>query len=136
MTVNGTMLCWLTQCGTRHCDGLTRREVLRVGAIGLGGLTLPGLLGLEQAAKARGKDSARPARKAKSVILLFLSGGPSQLDMWDLKPEAPEEIRVTFRPIATASANTCRAVPAWPTSLLSCARCIMPRPTTRRHRTG
>ena len=81
--------------GSRHCDGLTRREMLRVGALGLGGLTLPGLLRLESAAA-----STRRAR-ARSVILLFLSGGPSHLDMWDLKPEAPEEIRGTFRPIDT-----------------------------------
>jgi hypothetical protein len=96
------MLQWLTNYGTRHCDGLTRREVLRVGAIGLGGLTLPSLLRLEQTARGAAADRARPARKARSVILLFLSGGPSQLDMWDLKPGAPEEIRGTFQPISTA----------------------------------
>src|SRR4051812_35902976 len=84
--------------GVRHCDGLTRREVLRAGAVGLGGLTLPSLLRLEQSASA---SPARPAR-ARSVILLFLSGGPSHLDMWDLKPDAPEEIRGTFRPTATS----------------------------------
>jgi Protein of unknown function (DUF1501) len=83
--------------GVRHCDGLTRRELLRVGAIGLGGLTLPGLLRLQQAAAAQ----PGPRGKARSVILLFLSGGPSQLDMWDLKPDAPEEIRGTFAPIDT-----------------------------------
>jgi hypothetical protein len=96
------MLQWLTNYGTRHCDGLTRREVLRVGAIGLGGLTLPSLLRLEQTVRGASADRARPARKARSVILLFLSGGPSQLDMWDLKPAAPEEIRGTFQPISTA----------------------------------
>src|SRR3982074_1174202 len=79
----------------RHCDGISRRELLRVGAIALGGLTLPGLLRLEQAAA----EGAR--RRARSVIVLFLSGGPSHLDMWDLKPDAPEEIRGTFRPTAT-----------------------------------
>jgi hypothetical protein len=75
--------------GTR----LSRRELIRVGAIGLGGLTLPGLFRLQQAAAAPGR--------AKSVILLFLSGGPAHQDMWDLKPDAPEEIRGSFRPIAT-----------------------------------
>src|SRR5947209_1668282 len=85
--------------GVRHCDGLTRREILRAGALGLGGLTLPGLLRLQQTAAA--SPAARPAR-ARSVILLFLSGGPSHLDMWDLKPDAPEEIRGTFRPTATS----------------------------------
>src|SRR5438445_305315 len=82
--------------GIRHCDGVTRREMLRLGALGLGGLTLPALLQLEQAAA-----SSPPRRHARSVIMLFLSGGPSHLDMWDLKPEAPEEIRGTFRPIRT-----------------------------------
>ncbi len=84
--------------GVRHCDGLTRRELLRAGAVGLGGLTLPALLRLEHAAAAA---AARPAGRARSVIMLFLSGGPSHLDMWDLKPDAPEEIRGTFRPIDT-----------------------------------
>src|SRR5205085_11146499 len=83
--------------GVRHCDGLTRRELLRVGALGVGGLTLPGLLRLEHAA------AATPGRRrARSVIVLFLNGGPSHLDMWDLKPEAPEEIRGTFQPTATS----------------------------------
>src|SRR6516162_9406000 len=82
--------------GVRHCDGLTRRDILRAGALGFGGLSLPGLLTLESRAAA-----ATTRRRVRSVILLFLSGGPSHLDMWDLKPEAPEEIRGTFRPIAT-----------------------------------
>jgi hypothetical protein len=80
--------------GTRPCDGISRRELLRVGALGLGGLTLPGLLQLERAGAAD-----RP--RARSVIVLFLSGGPSHLDMWDLKPEAPAEIRGTFRSTAS-----------------------------------
>src|SRR5262245_31868301 len=92
------MLSIETSQGSRHCDGLTRREVLRAGAIGLGGLTLPGLLQLQSAARAAA-GSGRGM--AKSVILLFLSAGPSHLDMWDLKPDAPEEIRGTFRPIDT-----------------------------------
>src|SRR6516162_11191632 len=82
--------------GVRHCDGLTRRDILRAGALGFGGLSLPGLLTLESRAAA-----ATTRRRARSVILLFLSGGPSHLDMFDLKPEAPEEIRGTFRPIVT-----------------------------------
>jgi hypothetical protein len=72
---------------------ITRRDCIR---IGLGGLTLPGLLRLQALA-----DAPKVAPKAKSVIVLFLSGGPSQLDMWDMKPDAPEEIRGTFRPIET-----------------------------------
>jgi Protein of unknown function (DUF1501) len=75
---------------------MTRRDWVKVGAIGLGGLTLPGLLRATALA-----DVPKAAPKAKSVIVLFLSGGPSQLDMWDMKPDAPEEIRGTFRPIET-----------------------------------
>jgi hypothetical protein len=67
---------------------------VRVGAIGLGGLTLPDLLRQRPAAGAS-------TPKARSAIILFLSGGPAQMDMWDLKPDAPEEIRGTFRPIET-----------------------------------
>ena len=87
------MLCLNVRQGSRHCDGMTRRDWLRVGALGIGALTLPNLLRLE----ASGPRQAR----ARSVIMLFLSGGPSHLDMWDLKPHAPEEIRGTFRPAAT-----------------------------------
>ena len=83
----------------RHCDGLTRREVLRVGAIGLGGLNLPQLLGASHALAGGGKPQSKP--RARSVVILYLSGGPSQLDMWDMKPEAPLEVRGTFRPIGT-----------------------------------
>jgi hypothetical protein len=92
------MLQWMSKQGTRHCDGIARRELLRAGGIALGGLTLPQLLRLEQA---RAAGVAAPRRKARSVIMLFLSGGPAHQDMWDLKPEAPEEVRGTFRPIDT-----------------------------------
>jgi uncharacterized protein (DUF1501 family) len=95
---HAAMLRLDVSCGVRHCDGLSRRELLKVGALGLGGLTLPGLLRLQQTASA---SAAAHAARARSVILLFLSGGPSHLDMWDLKPDAPEEIRGTFRPVAT-----------------------------------
>src|SRR5947209_12895867 len=91
------MLPLLARQGSRHCDGLTRRELLRIGALGLGGLTLPRLLQLEAEAAVR----RRPTGRARSVILLFLSGGPSQLDTFDPKPYAPAEIRGTFRPIPT-----------------------------------
>ena len=85
--------------GIRHCDGLTRREVLRVGAIGLGGLSLPQLLGASHAQAREVKPQSKP--RTRSVVILYLSGGPSQLDMWDMKPEAPLEVRGTFRPIET-----------------------------------
>src|SRR5262245_46000923 len=74
---------------------LNRRSLLTIGALGLGGLTLPGLL----AARARAGQSATSNRK--SVILVWLAGGPSHIDMYDLKPNAPAEVRGEFRPIAT-----------------------------------
>ena len=89
-----------SQPGTRHCDGLTRREILRVGGIGMGGLSLPQLLRASES-RLDPINSPRSVPRARSVVILYLSGGPSQLDMWDLKPEAPLEIRGTFRPIDT-----------------------------------
>ena len=84
--------------GTKTCGGLTRREALRAGGLSLAGLTLPGVL----RAEARQNGSAsRVTPRAKSAIVLFLSGGPSQLDMWDPKPNAPCEIRGTFEAINT-----------------------------------
>jgi hypothetical protein len=81
--------------GHRTCDGVSRRSFLRVGALAVGGLTLPGLLRLQ----ARGGQSVTSRRKA--VIQLWLAGGPSHIDMYDLKPSAPAEIRGEFKPIAT-----------------------------------
>lgn len=81
----------LTGPGSRLCDGLNRREWLRVGGLALGGLTLPGLL------RARSKVPV----KAKSCIQLFMWGGPSQQETFDLKPDAPEGIRGAFWPIST-----------------------------------
>lgn len=76
------------------CDGLTRRDFLHAGTLAGFGLGLPALHALE----ARG--AVRRDREM-NCILLFLVGGPSQLDTWDMKPDAPEEIRGPFRPIAT-----------------------------------
>ena len=81
---------------------LDRRELLRVGGLSLAGLSLPLLL--QQTAHAADKPS-KPSRtfgKAKSCILLYLSGGPAQLDTFDPKPDAPEDIRGEFKPIATS----------------------------------
>lgn len=77
----------------RTCDGLTRREVLRAGGAGLLGLSVPQLLAAES-------QSPGLVPQAKSVIFLLLFGGPSQLETFDLKPNAPEQIRGPFRPIA------------------------------------
>ncbi len=77
----------------RFCDGLSRRGFLRIGAFGAG-LTLAGML----RARASAAGSSAPA---KSAIMIYLPGGPSHLDMYDLKPEAPVEFRGEFKPIAT-----------------------------------
>src|SRR5579871_5157937 len=79
----------------RCCDGLSRRSLLKVGALSFGGLTLADAL------RADAKADAAPRAKAQSVILLWQGGGPSHLDMWDLKPEAPAEFRGTFNPMAS-----------------------------------
>ena len=75
-------------------DIVGRRSFLKVGSLALGGLTLPGLLRL----RAAQKSTETPRR---SVILVWLAGGPSHLDMYDLKPSAPAEIRGEFKPIQT-----------------------------------
>ncbi len=79
---------------------LHRRDaMLRLGQFGLGALTLPGLL---EAERAQAAPAAPRRRHARSCILLYLWGGPSQNDMWDLKPDTPDGIRSIFRPIRTA----------------------------------
>ena len=85
----------LTFWGDRHsfCDRVSRRDFLRVGTLGLGGLTLADLLRL----RAQGK----PPVRSKSVIMVYLEGGPSHIDMYDLKPNAPEGFRGEFKPIQT-----------------------------------
>ncbi|MBX3438384.1 MAG: DUF1501 domain-containing protein [Planctomycetaceae bacterium] len=79
-----------------HPSKLSRRDLLQVGGLGMMGLSLPRLLAADQ----RPDDSPRPT--ADSCIILFLNGGPSHLDMWDLKPDAPDGIRGEFQPIATS----------------------------------
>src|SRR5262245_43827715 len=76
-------------------DFVSRRTFLRVGTLALGGLSLPDLLRL----RAAGGQS--PAGRKKSVILIWQAGGPSHIDMYDLKPDAPAEVRGEFKPIAT-----------------------------------
>ena len=80
----------------RHTTGLTRREVLQVGYSGLLGVGLAGLLG----GKARAASGDGGGR-AKSIVLVFLTGGPSHLDTFDMKPDGPAEIKGEFKPIDT-----------------------------------
>src|SRR5437667_12800005 len=77
----------------RHCDGLTRRGFLVAGALSAGSLTLAGLLRAEDAAGIRSSN--------KAVVNIHLDGGQPHIDMIDLKPQAPSEIRGEFTPIAT-----------------------------------
>jgi hypothetical protein len=97
----------LTITGDRFqaCDGIARRNFLKIGAMGLGGLALPDLLRLEA------KDGKKTSNKA--IINVHLSGGPSHQDMWDLKPGAPSEVRGEFQPIATnvAGMQICELFP-------------------------
>jgi hypothetical protein len=75
------------------CDGLTRRDTLRLGALTLGGLTLPQLLQAEQMAGIR--------KSHKAVIMIYMCGAPGHQDMYDLKMDAHSEIRGEFQPIPT-----------------------------------
>jgi hypothetical protein len=80
--------------GTRRfCDGVSRRNFIKIGALGMGGLTLPQLLQAEAASGIR--------KSHKAVIMIYLPGGPPHQDTFDLKLDAPSEIRGEFRPIAT-----------------------------------
>jgi hypothetical protein len=79
----------------RYCDGISRRNFLHVGAVGLAGVTLADLLRADEANKGNRSYSR------KSIINVYLGGGPSHLDTFDLKPEAPKEFRGEFNPIDT-----------------------------------
>ncbi|MDA1163845.1 MAG: DUF1501 domain-containing protein [Planctomycetota bacterium] len=85
----------LTIPGNRHqlCDRVSRREALRIGALGIGGLTLSDVL--------RSDALAGRINSHKAVIMIYMCGAPSHQDMYDLKMDAPAEIRGEFRPIAT-----------------------------------
>jgi hypothetical protein len=80
--------------GSRLCDGITRREILQVGTLSGLGLTVPRLLAAN--------DQASSDAPAKSVVLINLLGGPSHIDMFDMKPNAPVEVRGEFSPISSS----------------------------------
>ena len=90
----------LTVIGSRpgrsgYCDGVNRRGFLKIGALGMGAFGL----NLADIYRAEAASSAKPGRKA--IINVFLGGGPPHQDMWEIKTEAPKEIRGPFQPIAT-----------------------------------
>src|SRR5579871_6459097 len=82
------------------CDGITRRELLRIGGASMLGLSLGSFLELEAHASGNAKGKGGFGN-AKSVILLYLQGGPSHIDIWDPKPDAPANVRGEFKAIKT-----------------------------------
>jgi hypothetical protein len=104
------------------CDGITRRNFLKIGAFGAG-LTLAEMLRLQARA------GSSPSTPSKSAIMIYLPGGPSHMDMYDLKPDAPKEFRGEFNPIATnvAGVQICEHFPLqarmW--DKLACVRSII-----------
>ena len=90
----------LTILGSSHktCDGVSRRSFLQVGALAAGGLTLADALRFD--AEAQAAQAGVSSRK-KAVIQVWLAGGPSHIDMYDLKPDAPAEFRGEFKPVST-----------------------------------
>src|SRR5262245_22634499 len=85
--------------GAKLCDGLSRREVMRIGSLGLTGLGLPQLLATQSRADEPQKEAGHV--KAKSCIRLFLMGGPPHDSTWDPKSDAPAEVRGEIGPLAT-----------------------------------
>jgi hypothetical protein len=85
LTINGQ--------SSRFCDGVSRRNFLRIGALGMGGLAMPQIL------RAEAQSGIRKSQKA--VIMIYLPGGPPHQDTFDLKLDAPVEIRGEFKPIRT-----------------------------------
>jgi hypothetical protein len=91
LTIPGSSNCF--------CDGVARREFLQIGGLGTAGLALPELFRAQAAASGQ-------RRRARACILLFMGGGPPQMDTFDLKPDAPAEVRGQFPPIATSVPGT------------------------------
>ena len=91
-----------------HGHGFSRRSFLQAGTAGMAGMILPNLLGLEAA----GATESRSAR-IKNCITIFLVGSPGHLDTWDMKPDAPENVRGKFKPIRTnvAGVQICEHFP-------------------------
>ena len=79
--------------GDPFCDGISRRNFLKIGGLAMGGMSLPQILQAEERVGIK--------KSQKSVIMIFLPGGPPHQDMFDLKPDAPADIRGEFKPIKT-----------------------------------
>jgi hypothetical protein len=89
------------RAGKDTCDGVTRRELLRVGGSAAFGISLASLFNLQKLTAKDATYGGPGFGKAKSVILLYLQGGPSHLDLWDPKENVPDNVRSVFKPIPT-----------------------------------
>ena len=88
--------------GRDLCDGISRRDILKVGGTAAFGLSLPEMLRLQEATAAEdARYGGAGFGKAKHVIMLYLQGGPSHLDLWDPKPNVPDNVKSVFKPIDT-----------------------------------
>src|SRR5205085_5278971 len=89
----------------RYCDGVSRRDFLKVGSLAMGGLTLADVLRLRAQAATTSETAIASgggrSASAKSVIMIYLPGGPTHLDMYDMKPDAAVEFRGELHPIRT-----------------------------------
>jgi hypothetical protein len=88
---------------TTDCEGFARRDFLKIGAAGVFGLSLPQLLQMEARANETAPANRRQNRRANSVVMVWLAGGPATIDMWDIRPNAPQGIRGEFRQIPTTA---------------------------------
>ena len=91
----------------RLCDGFSRRDFLRIGGLAMGGLGLPDLL--------KAEAEARTGRQFKSIIMIYLCGAPPHQDMWDLKMDAPLEIRGPYEPFRVIPDSQKRIISCQPT---------------------
>ena len=93
------------QPGQDLCDeqggGITRRDLLRIGGSGLLGLSLGSIFQLQEVCAEAGASGAPGWGKAKSIIMVYLQGGPSHLDLWDPKVDVPDNVRSTLSNIST-----------------------------------
>ena len=104
------MLMLHGKSSNRFCDGLSRRNFLKIGSLGFGGL---GIGGLSMSDLLRAESTNPKGSSSKSIIMIYLPGGPPHQDMFDLKLDAPSEIRGEFQPIATnvAGIQICEHLP-------------------------
>src|SRR5437667_4555494 len=88
-------------CASFHATRFSRRHMLKVGGLGMLGLTMPAILQSEATRNSKLPTRNFPKARAKSVIFLFQFGGPSHIDMFDMKPDAPEAIRGPYKPMGS-----------------------------------